>query len=321
VVRRAAIGLVIVVLAAAGIAFYGTNGGASEQQARPAPAGCQIARPLPAGTTTQEITSGGRTRTYLLHVPPTYDGNTAAPVVLMFHGLGGEPQTVVDSTGLADRADEDGTILVVPLGRGNPSEWKFRDPVGDPDSDLTFVRDLVRQLQRTACADPSRLYAAGFSNGSALTLALACDGTTRFAAYAAVSGPFYEPRCDDAPPASIIYFHGTSDTTVPFGGAKTVIGRLPPVNDTMSKWATRGRCPASKAFTTADDAVHHFAWRGCTGDTDVDIYAVVGGVHGWPGGGPMSPGRTSQTEDSPVDATDLLWTFFREHPGAVASAG
>jgi polyhydroxybutyrate depolymerase len=310
--KRLLVGLSILVMAAAGLLLYGANG--ATEPVRSAPAGCSIARPLPAGTTTQEITSGGRTRTYLMHVPPGYDGTTQSPVALMFHGLGGDPQTVLDATDMTDRADADTTILVVPLGRGEPARWRFRGPVGDPDSDLTFVRDLVRHVQRTACTDPGRLYAAGFSNGSALALALACDGTTRFAAYAAVAGPYYEPECDDAPPASIVYFHGTSDETVPFGGAETVIGRLPPVNDTMSKWATRGRCPSSGTFTTADDAVHHFAWRGCKGGTDVDIYAVVGGVHGWPGGGPMSPGRTSQTEDSPVDATSLLWQFFEQHP-------
>lgn len=317
--RRLVVGVAVLVMAAAGIVLYGADG--ATEQVRSAPTGCPVARPLPAGATTQEITSGGRTRSYLLYVPASYDGNTRAPVVLMFHGLGGDPQTVLDATGMDERSEADGTILVIPLGRGEPSQWRFREPAGDPDSDLTFVADLVQGVQQRACTDPSRLYAAGFSNGSALTLALACDGTTRFAAYAAVSGPFYEPRCDAAPPASIIYFHGTSDTTVPFGGAETAIGPLPPVNDTMSRWATRGRCPASKAFTTADESVRHFAWRGCKGGTDVDIYAVVGGVHGWPGGGPMSPGRTSQTQDSPIDATSLLWNFFRRHPADAAATG
>ena len=317
--RKLLVGVAILVMAAAGIVFYGANGATPE--AAPTPAPCREARPLPPGTSTQTIRSGDHTRTYLLHVPASYDGTTRAPVVLMFHGLGGDPQTVLDATGMADRADADGTILVVPLGRGEPARWTFRKPASDPSSDLAFVHDLVGQVQRTACTDPDRLFAAGFSNGSALTLALACDGTTPFAAYAAVSGPYYEPRCDDAPPASIIYFHGTADTTVPFGGADTVIGRLPPVNTTMSQWATRGRCPASGAFTTADDSIHHFAWRSCKGGTDVDIYAVVGGVHGWPGGGPMSPGRASRTQDSPVDATALLWSFFQRHPAGRPAAG
>ncbi|MET0449486.1 MAG: PHB depolymerase family esterase [Aeromicrobium sp.] len=310
--RRLLVGGVILAMAAAGIVLYGANG--ATEPSRAEPTACESVRTLPAGTTTQKITSGGHTRTYLLHVPPDYDGTTRTPVVMMFHGLGGDPETVVDATDLTTRADADDTILVVPLGRGKPAEWSFREPATDPESDLAFVHDLVQHVRTSGCVDEDRIFAAGFSNGSALTLALACDGTTRFAAYAAVAGPYYEPECDDAPPASIIYFHGTADTTVPFGGAETVIGQLPPVNDTMSKWATRGRCPASGATTTADDDVHHFAWRSCKGGTDVDIYAVVGGVHGWPGGGPMSPGRTSRTKNSPVDATALLWQFFQEHP-------
>lgn len=312
--RRLLIALTIMVTAAVGIVVYGANGATPEPRTAPAP--CADARPLAAGTTTQTITSGGTRRTYLMHVPPSYDGSMRVPVVLMFHGLGGDPATVLAATRMAERADADGSIVVVPLGRGEPARWRFREPASDPSSDLAFVGDLVGRVQRVACTDPSRLYAAGFSNGSALTLALACDGTIPFAAYAAVSGPYWEPRCDDAPPASIIYFHGTADTTVPFGGADTVIGQLPPVNDTMSKWATSGRCPADAAFTTADEAVHHFAWRSCTGGTDVDIYAVVGGVHGWPGGGAMSPGGSSRTADSPVDATALLWGFFQRHPRA-----
>jgi polyhydroxybutyrate depolymerase len=317
--RRLLVGVVILVMAAAGIVLYGADGATPEP--RPVATPCAEARALPAGTTTQTLESGGRERSYLLHVPPGYDGTTRAPVVVMFHGLGGDPATVLAATGMTKRADDDGTILVVPLGRGEPARWRFRTPATDPSSDLAFVHDLVGHVQRTGCTDPSRLFAAGFSNGSALTLALACDGTTRFAAYAAVSGPYYESRCNDAPASSIIYFHGTADTTVPFAGADTVIGRLPPVNDTMSKWATRGRCPASGAFTTADDSVHHFAWRSCRGGTDVDIYAVVGGVHGWPGGGPMSPGSASRTEDSPVDATALLWSFFQRHPAPVPGVG
>ncbi|MET1039052.1 MAG: PHB depolymerase family esterase [Aeromicrobium sp.] len=304
----------VVAMAAAGIVLYGANGATEQGPPRTEPVRCDTVRTLPAGTTTQTIESGGREREYLLHVPADYDGTTPTPVVMMFHGLGGDPETVVDATDMATRADADDTILVVPLGRGKPAQWSFREPVTDPRSDLAFVHRLARHVQRTGCIDADKMFAAGFSNGSALTLALACDGSTAFAAYAAVAGPYYEPECDEAPPASIIYFHGTADTTVPFSGAETVIGRLPPVNDTMSKWATRGRCPSAGATTTADDDVHHFAWRDCTGGTDVDIYAVVGGVHGWPGGGPMSPGRTSRTKDSPVDATALLWKFFQEHP-------
>lgn len=310
--KRLILGGSAAILAAAGLAACGT----SDQTPAVSQQECATARPLPAGQTERTIDSGGQTRSYVMHVPPGYKATERTPVAVMFHGLGGDPDTVLKATDMVKQANKRNAIMVVPLGRGKVSEWQFRAPITDPNSDLAFVRDLVKEIKRDGCIDSSRVYAAGFSNGSALTLALACDASTKFAAYAAVAGPFFEQRCAKAPPASIIYFHGTADTTVPFAGAKTVIGPLPAVNDTMANWAMHDRCPAAKAVTTASESVHYFAWTNCRAGTSVDIYAVVGGVHGWPGGGPMSPGRTSRTKDSPVDATKLMWEFFDQHPSS-----
>lgn len=310
--RRLLIGLALIAMITGVLAACGSS---VQPQASVGPqAGCSTARPLPAGDTDRTIVVGGSERSYVLHVPPGYRPTERTPLVLMFHGLGGDPRTVLESTEMGVMADRENAILAVPLGRGKPSQWHFRSPISNPRSDLAFVRQLVKEVKRDACVDSSRTYAAGFSNGSALTLALACDASTQFAAYAAVSGPYYEPQCSKAPPASIVYFHGTADTTVPFDGADTVIGHLPPVNDIMSRWAEHDRCPSAGATTRATSTVHHFAWVGCEDGTSVDIFAVVGGVHGWPGGGPMSPGRTSRTKDSPVDATALIWEFFARHP-------
>ncbi|MCW2829538.1 MAG: hypothetical protein JWP31_230 [Aeromicrobium sp.] len=308
VVRRPVLLAVLAVLVAAALAAC-----AKADAYRGQSDTCTTARDLPAATTTRTMTSGGRTRSYALHVPPSYDGSRRVPLVVMFHGLGGDPRTVIRATGMAKKADEAGALLVVPLARGKVSQWRFRLPITDPRSDLAFVRDLVKTIKRDGCVDSERVYAAGFSNGSALTLALACDASTDFAAYAAVSGPYFQPACAKAPAASIVYFHGKKDPVVPFAGADTVIGHLPPVNDTMRKWATHDRCPASGATTTVTDDVQHFGWTGCAQGTSVDIYTVLDGVHGWPGGGPMSPGRTSRTHDSPVDATSLMWQFFARH--------
>jgi polyhydroxybutyrate depolymerase len=309
-VKRLFLAVIAGVLVAAVLVACGTSddtAAVSRQQ-------CATDRPLPAGQSEQTLVSGGHERSYVRYVPPGYDPGLRTPVAVMFHGLGGDPDTVLKATDMIEQADKRGAILIVPRGRGKIAQWEFRSPITDPDSDLAFVRDLVKQIKREGCVDSSQVYAAGFSNGSALTLALACDASTKFAAYAAVAGPFFEQRCATAPPASIIYFHGTADTTVPFGGAQTVIGQLPAVNDTMANWAMHDRCPAAQAITKASDTVHYFAWENCRAGTSVDIYAVVGGVHGWPGGGPMSPGRTSRTKDSPVNATKVMWEFFDQHP-------
>lgn len=310
--KKALASTFVAVLVAGGLAACGT----SDSSAAVSQQRCATPRELPIGETTRTIASGGEDRTYVMHVPPAYDPTKRTAVAVMFHGLGGDPETVLKATEMVKQADKRNAIMIVPLGRGKVAEWQFREPITDPNSDLAFVRDLVKEVKRDGCVDSAKVYAAGFSNGSALTLALACDASTKFAAYAAVAGPYFEPRCAEAPPASIIYFHGTADTTVPFGGAETVIGPLPPVNDTMANWAMHDRCPAAEAVTTATASVHYFAWANCKAGTSVDIYAVVGGVHGWPGGGPMSPGRTSRTKNSPVNATKLMWEFFDQHAAA-----
>jgi polyhydroxybutyrate depolymerase len=274
---------------------------------------CAPARSLPTGSTERTIEAGGQQRRYLIHVPPRYDGSTKTPLVLLFHGLGGTPQAVIDTTSMAALADKDDTILVAPLARGRITEWDFRTPISNPTSDLAFVRDLVKELKADACVDASRVYAAGFSNGSVLALALACDGTTKFAAYGAVSGPYWSDSCRSAPPASIIYFHGLRDKVVPYAGARTVIGPLPPVNDVMASWAAHDSCPAASATTTVSQHVRHFTWKKCKEGSGVNVYVVDNGGHRWPGGKPVPSGRVSGVMTQEIDASTLIWQFFEQH--------
>jgi polyhydroxybutyrate depolymerase len=46
------------------------------------------AGPLGPGDHTRELTVGGLKRSYLVHVPRSYDGSKPYPVVLAFHGGG-----------------------------------------------------------------------------------------------------------------------------------------------------------------------------------------------------------------------------------------
>ena len=274
---------------------------------------CARARVLPQGTTERTIESGGQQRRYLIHVPPGYDGSTRTPLLLLFHGRGGSPQAVVETTRVDAVADQHDVIVVAPLGRGRVTGWDFRTPINDPASDLAFVRDLVKELKSDACVDSSRVYAAGFSNGSALALALACDGTTRFAAYGAVSGPYWNDACRKSSPAPIIYFHGLRDKVVPYAGGVTGIGPLPPVNDAIASWAEHDGCPAASATTQVAQDVRHFAWNRCKDGSAVSVYVVDNGGHRWPGGEPIPAGHVSGHMTEEIDATTLIWRFFEQH--------
>ncbi|MEV7398752.1 PHB depolymerase family esterase [Aeromicrobium sp. NPDC092404] len=304
----------LVLAAIAAVLATGTTACGKAETIREPRDDCAPARSLPTGSTERTMEAGGQQRRYLIHVPPGYDGSTKTPLVMLFHGLGGSPQAVIDTTSMAELADQDDTILVAPLARGRVAEWDFRTPISNPTSDLAFVRDLVKELESEACVDSSRLFAAGFSNGSVLALALACDGTTKFAAYGAVSGPYWSESCRSSPPASIIYFHGLRDKVVPYVGSRTVIGPLPPVNDVMAAWAAHDRCPPASATTTVSRHVRHFTWKQCRADSDVDVYVVDNGGHRWPGGKPVPSGRVSGVMTQEIDASTLIWRFFERRP-------
>lgn len=258
---------------------------------------CALPLPLPVGTSTRVLQHDGQSRSYLLHVPPGYDGSQRTPVVVLFHGLGGTPEKVLATSGMGPLADRDDFIVVAPLARGAVSQWDFRSPADAAVSDVNFTRALVDEVQTQGCVDSGSVFAAGFSNGSALVLALACDEQSPFAGYGAVSGPYISPDCSRAKPASIAYFHGMRDAVVPYAGAETVIGPLPPVDDTVAEWVTHNRCPAVGATTTASGVLRHFAWRDCADGSAISVYVLEDAGHRWPG--------------SQVNASSLMWDFFQ----------
>src|SRR4051812_23112435 len=70
------------------------------------------------GDFTRTLTVGGLERTYLVHVPKSYDGSRPFPVVLVFHGGGSNAKQWVPFCGLNDTADKNGFIAVYPNGTG-----------------------------------------------------------------------------------------------------------------------------------------------------------------------------------------------------------
>jgi polyhydroxybutyrate depolymerase len=61
---------------------------------------------------------GGLKRTYLVHVPNSYDGIKLYPIVLAFHGGGSGAKQLVFSSGLNETADRENFIAVYPNGTG-----------------------------------------------------------------------------------------------------------------------------------------------------------------------------------------------------------
>lgn len=229
-----------------------------------------------------------------------------APAVVTLHGRGSNAQEQLLLTNFEQLSEEGRFLVVAPNAIGG--RW---DVTGQQDVDF-----ISQVLDAVPCLDASRVYASGMSMGSGMTFALACAPERRFAAFGGVALAAYAPQCASAPPAPIIYFHGTADPIVPFrGGApegETVT--LPAVPVAMREWAAHNAC--TQDTVARDSDVTQREWTGCAENADVDYYRVRGGGHTWPGAQPFiadaieqSLGKTTQT----VDATRLMWEFFQDY--------
>ncbi|GAA4533844.1 PHB depolymerase family esterase [Amycolatopsis samaneae] len=272
-------------------------------------AGCLLSSAVaPGATVPGKVVSGGIERTYLLHVPSGYRAHRPTPLVLSFHG---HKRTSAYQESLSG-FDSGNSIAVYPQGlAGTDGETAWTGaPYSNRADDVLFVSDLLNQLQGRLCVDPARVYAAGKSNGGGFTGVLACRMSGRIAAFAPVSGAFYDvgAGCSPARPAPILDFHGTADHTIPYTG--NAERKLPPIPDWLAAWAKRDSCAATPVVRDLGKGVSVHTWPGCARGAAVEHYRLDGLGHVWPS---TQPNLDSETPAA-MDATPVIERFFAEHP-------
>lgn len=262
------------------------------------------------------LTSGDARRRYLLHVPPGLSGERAVPLVVVIHGFMQSPAHQRDMTRWDDVADVEGFITVYPMGTGLPLRWMAHEPSSASDetrAHVGFVRELVEDLCERYPVDRDRIYACGMSNGGGLTMVLAYELPEVFAAVGSVAGLYTYPLPEDEGRAvPLIAFHGELDRIVPIEGHPRRMGYpVPAVADLMEAYAARCGCSA-RAEARVSDAVTRVSYTGGRDGSEVVWYRIANGGHTWPGGVPLPEYITGPTSHD-VDATRLMWDFFRRH--------
>ncbi|MBN2083903.1 MAG: hypothetical protein JW748_01675 [Anaerolineales bacterium] len=273
----------------------------------------------PSGEINGRIVSGGEERTYVLHVPASYDGTAAVPLVISMHGFAEWPAHQMQISRWNKLADREGFLVVYPAGTGFPLRWRIlRDESGSAVTtiDMEFINTLIDLLLAEYNIDPARVYANGLSNGGGMSDMLGCALSGRIAAIGTVSGAYLYPRevCHPGRPVPVIAFHGTADTIVPYAGGEgsPFDASFPHVEDWAAGWAERNGCAGTAEALPPFGEVTGIRYGGCRAGADVTLYTIHGGGHAWPGGEPLPEwiaGRT--TKD--IDATAVMWAFFSRY--------
>ncbi|MFZ3597513.1 alpha/beta hydrolase family esterase [Streptomyces sp. BH104] len=280
----------------------------------PRSGGCDAPAPQPPGTSAAHtMTSGGRERTYQLHLPNSYTSDRSWPLIVAYHGRGNTgPGTEAFSrlsTLPAIVAYPNG---VVGTGDGERQAWQGAPYAAEGVDDVAFTGDLLDSLEGSLCVNERRVYATGKSNGAGFTGLLACRMADRFAAVAPVAGAFYpgtrEGGCDPKRPMPVLDFHGTGDATIPYAG-DTDRG-LPAIQDWVREWADRDGCRTRTPDEVTEPDITTSRWTGCADGAEVAHVAVTDGGHTWPGAdGYSGGGYTTQT----IQAHKAMWAFFNNH--------
>jgi polyhydroxybutyrate depolymerase len=273
-------------------------------------------RPCTGSTLTEGtsmLTYKGITYSYIVHMPPSYDGTKRTPLLFNWHGSnsdGIQQQLYTDANALANT---EGFIVVNPSSPDRT--WAagtccsmFIDG-GNPDrDDIGFARALAGEISGKACIDEKRIYTMGLSNGGFLSHALACTSSDLFAAAVSVAGQMGIPNCQPSRAMPIMEFHGTADMTISYdmpGLSAEGVG----VPEMMKNWSTRDGCTKGPDVTFQKGVVTCQTWSGCQGGALVTLCTEEGVEHCWPGAA-FCPGGKTNTSD--ISATKDGWAFLKQ---------
>lgn len=270
---------------------------------------------------TGKVVSLGRERDYILHVPRGHDRSKSAALVISLHGGMNWPASQMRISQWNRVADDHGFLVAYPAaGGGGPGVWRIpnaRTP--SQMSDVAFISDLIDQLADEYNIDPARVYVNGLSQGGGMSFALSCTLSHRIAAIGLVGAAHFLPfeGCRDSTPVPMIAFHGTGEREAPYhGGIVPWLApghRFPSIPEFTAKWARKNGCAAAAVESAVAPDVTRLEYPGCAANASVILYRIEHGGHTWPGGTELPEWLVGTTSRS-IDASRVMWQFFREHP-------
>ncbi len=292
---------------------------------------------LSPGNHNLSLQFGDRTRHFIVHVPPqATDTARPLPVILSFHGGGGNAKGQQDYTAADPLADREGVVMVYPDGTGRLPRrlhtWNAGSCCGYAHDkhvdDVGFVRALLDDLAKHLRIDRRRVYATGLSNGSMMSYRLAAELGDRIAAIAPIAGGMVVDSIRSPRPVPIMHFHSVDDPRALFKGGLgppfpfTNSRVMQPVMDSViAKWVAFDGCPKTPAV---GDTIHrrpgslgaaHTAtpirYGPCAGGAEFVLWKLTGAGHVWPGAGVQSWQRYVGPATDVVGADTLMWGFFQ----------
>jgi polyhydroxybutyrate depolymerase len=286
-------------------------------------------------STRETFRYNGENRSYIIDVPSSYNPSNDYPLVLVFHGGGGNAENIKEVTNFSRKGEEENFIVVYPEGSGKLNHrlltWNCGFCCGyaleNNIDDVGFIRALIEYLTEEYSIDESMIYATGISNGGIMSYYVGAAISDIFAAIAPVSSQIGGQASEQekiwripAPenPVSVLAINGMNDSRVPYDGGRpddndTAVYSWISTNESISFWVVHNQCNSFPERNMSDSGnIIIDTYAGGSNYTMVRLISIVDGTHSWPGG--EKGWDQGDTPTSEIKATDIIWEFFKEHP-------
>ena len=217
-------------------------------------------------------------RSYHIRLPDEWDGKSALPVMLHFHGWGRQGDLIVAHQRISGHTRRRGVLLVAPNGLGRT--WDF----WDADSrDVPFAAAVLEDVSKRFPIDRDQIFVSGYSYGAAMAWRYVCQNGDGVAALLAVSGSI--SQAEDCPqgPREVRHVHGFKDNVMDFpmgpGGDETY-----PVALWRSKYACGAQIKEGTWQAVNWLTLDRRVWDDCANGRRVTLDLHDGGhfiPHGW----------------------------------------
>ena len=259
------------------------------------------------GTEAKTLVHDRRTRSYRVHIPPSYREGLPTALVFALHRYGSTAVRFEKKTDFNRIADREGFMVVYPnaaaFGPNRKQMWNgggiFKTWWAGQVDDVSFFAKLIDTLSSQYTTDPNRIFVFGESSGAFMAYHLVAHLPGRFAAIAPWAGLMAYHDSMAGPPLSVIHFHGARDKDVLYNGMPnwSFFG----VEKGIRLWTKHNRCKSTPIVIRDDPKALVRRWTAPEGTGDVVLYKLKHQDHRMPA-------------PSTCNFPEIAWGFFKNHP-------